>query len=327
MNFKKPDAHDKMMSLLNTPFSIGALQLPSRLIQGPLAGFSCAPFRELFTDFLPPAYCVTEMMSARDVIDKHLPSSRYLYRSPREKILCYQLSGNDPLMIAAAAARVESMGADLVDLNVGCPKPKIRKKGAGSALLEDEQRLVLIIEAVRRNVTIPLTVKIRLQDEASNVRIAKAIERAGADALIVHGRRWTDDYDIPCDKDSIAAIKQTIQIPVIANGDVSNQVSLLHLMQTGCDAYMISRAGTGNPWLYQQLLGSSVEVTDALRQEYFRKHLEGLKDLEDEHRAVLQSRKLFRYYFRGQFSDEAYRLYCAIPSLEKIDSFLKTLCR
>ena len=98
-------------------------------------------------------------------------------------------------------------------------------------------------------------------------------------------------------------------------------------MQTGCDAYMISRAGTGNPWLYQQLLGSSVEVTDALRQEYFRKHLEGLKDLEDEHRAVLQSRKLFRYYFRGQFSDEAYRLYCAIPSLEKIDSFLKTLCR
>ena len=313
-----------MIKILNTSFSIGALRIENRLIQGPLAGFSCAPFRALFTDFLSPGYCVSEMISANDVLNKHQPNSRYLYRSPKEKILCYQLAGHDPLILAQAAARLESMGADLIDINVGCPKPKIRKKGAGSALLDDEQRLIFIVEQVKKSLKIPLTVKIRLQDTERNIRVAQLIEQAGADALIVHGRRWTDDYDVPCDRDEIALIKQAVRIPVIANGDMTDRASLEWFMQSGCDAYMISRAGTGQPWLYQALLDAPVEVTDALRLRYFIQHLEALSDLEDEYRAVLQSRSLFRYYFRNRYTIELYQVLCSKTSLASIEALLSS---
>ncbi|MFZ4077042.1 MAG: tRNA dihydrouridine synthase [Legionellaceae bacterium] len=313
-----------MVIMLSTPFSIGTLKIPHRLIQGPLAGFSCAPFRALFSDFLSPGYCVTEMISAHDVIHKHRSDGRYLYRSSDEKILCYQLSGHEPLVLAEAARRIEALGADLIDINMGCPKPKIRKKGAGSALLEDEQRLVSVIDHVRRAITIPLTVKIRLQHEDALMRVVKAIEEAGADGLIVHGRRWIDDYDVPCHTDALASIKASVQIPVIGNGDIEDQASLEKMIKTGCDAYMISRAGTGKPWLYQNLLGSPVEVTHALRKVYLMKHLAGLRDLEDEHRAVLQSRTLFRYYFKPlQLKDP--QAFFSLTSLDEIERFLQTL--
>src|SRR5690349_17736228 len=113
-----------MQAFLNSPFTIGSLQLPNRLIQGPLAGFSCAPFRRLFTLFLPPAYCVSEMLSAQDVIHKHTLESRYLYRAPDEGRLCYQISGTNPELMAMAAAKLEQAGADLIDINCGCPKTK-----------------------------------------------------------------------------------------------------------------------------------------------------------------------------------------------------------
>jgi tRNA-dihydrouridine synthase len=120
-----------MHSFINSPLLIGSLTIPHRLIQGPLAGYSCAPFRAIFNQFTPPAYCVSEMCSANDVIHKHQANSRYLYRAPEERILAYQISGTDPQIMAQAAGHLQSIGADLIDLNCGCPKNKIRKKGAG----------------------------------------------------------------------------------------------------------------------------------------------------------------------------------------------------
>ncbi len=154
-----------MQAFLNSPFRIGSLQLPNRLLQGPLAGFSCAPFRQLYYKFLSPAYCVTEMISAYDVLHKHPITSRYLYRAPEETRLCYQISGHDPTIMAQAALRLEGLGADLIDLNCGCPKTKIRKKGAGSALLDTPALLCEIVGAVRRRISIPLTVKLRIQGD------------------------------------------------------------------------------------------------------------------------------------------------------------------
>ncbi len=308
-----------MQTFLNTPFNIGTLSLPHRLIQGPLAGYSCAPFRQLFYRYTPPAYCVSEMISAHDTLHKHQPASRYLYRAPEEKILCYQLSGNDPQIVAEAALRLQDLGADLIDLNCGCPKAKIRKKGAGSALLEDPERLEKIVRAVRSAITIPFTVKIRLGD----VGLAKTIEQAGADALVVHGRNWTQGYDKPCDFSQIAAIKQALTIPVIANGDIADHASLAKAIAiTGCDAYMIGRAGSGNPWLYQQLLTHEREPIEyAERVSCFISHLHGLAHLESEHQAVLQSKSLVRYYFRNTLTDSQLQFFYGLDSLTAIAVF------
>ncbi|MBA2652306.1 MAG: tRNA-dihydrouridine synthase family protein [Tatlockia sp.] len=316
-----------MQQFINTNLKIGSLTLANRLIQGPLAGFSCAPFRELFYQFKAPAYTVTEMLSAHEVVHKQPVNSRYLYRSAKEKILCYQISGSDPLLMAEAARRLESLGADLIDINCGCPKEKIRKKGAGSALLEKPLLLAAIIATVRQAVDIPLTIKIRIQGSDVDLELAKIIEEAGADALIVHGRRWTDDYDVPSDYSQIAKIKAHLSIPIIANGDIAEEQSLQDAFsKTGCDAYMISRAGTGKPWLYQSLLESKEFFGDVQRQlALFLQHLQGLASLENEFKAVLQSRSLLRYYFRHQLDSTLLQDLYKLERLGDIEHRLRTV--
>ncbi|HAT6957392.1 TPA: tRNA-dihydrouridine synthase family protein [Legionella pneumophila] len=313
-----------MHTFINSPLQIGSLTLPHRLIQGPLAGYSCAPFRELFNFYTPPAYCVSEMSSAIDILHKHSSSSRYIYRAPAEKHLAYQISGNEPHILAEAAAKLQSLGADIIDINCGCPKSKIRKKGAGSALLEDPQKLIAIISKVRATISIPLTIKIRIQNNEKDLTLAKQIEDAGANALIVHGRRWTEDYDIPCNWHQIANIKNAINIPVVVNGDISDIFSLRKAMKiSACDGFMISRAGTGKPWLYQDLL--NLETNDVAFDEklkLFMLHLEGLSRLENEHKAVLQSKSLVRYYFKKQLNEQQLQQFYQLDSLMEIKDFL-----
>ncbi len=313
-----------MHPFLNSPWQIGSLQLPNRLIQGPLAGYSCAPFRQLYGRFLPPAYCVAEMCSAIDVLNKHTVHSRYLYRAPNEHRLAYQLSGTDPQIMAEAAAYLASIGGDIIDINCGCPKSKIRKKGAGSALLEQPKQLAHIIQAIKNVISIPLTVKIRLQDSATTLTVAQMIADAGADALIVHGRTWQDDYDVACDFKHIAAIKQQVTIPVIANGDIHDSATLQQaITQTGCDAYMIARAGSGKPWLYQELLSlQPVLVTKEEKINLFIDHLSGLAALENDYKALLQSKSLIRYYFRNQLSEEQLKAFYTLSNITAISNFL-----
>lgn len=319
--------NNSLQAFLNTPFNIGSLQLPNRLIQGPLAGFSCAPFRQLYYQFHPPAYCVSEMISAYDVLHKHQVDSRYLYRAPEEKRLCYQLAGHNPLIMAQAAERLQAMGADLIDLNCGCPKTKIRKKGAGSSLLDKPGQLCDIVSAVRQAIVIPLTVKLRIGDEpGGDVALAMAIEAAGADAVIVHGRRWTDNYDTLSNFDRIGQIKQAVRIPVIANGDIADPSTLASAFaMSGCDAYMIARAGSGKPWLYQQLLAGRGVVNRVERINCFIAHLQGLSCLESEYQAVLQSKALVRYYFRSELNTEQLQVFYGLNSLAEIEKYIRLL--
>ena len=305
--------------------SLGSLQLTHRLIQGPLAGFSCAPFRELFAHFVRPAYCVTEMLSAHDVVYKHSLAGRYLYRSPDEGLLCYQISGNDPTLMADAAAKLAEFGADLIDINCGCPKNKIRKNGAGSALLEQPQQLLAIVRAVRSAIKSPLTVKIRIQGNSNDIELAKQIVDAGVDGLIVHGRRWVDDYDTPSDLQQIAKIKQVVAIPLIANGDIADSPTLIKaLTETGCDGFMISRASTGKPWLFQELLsGLSIRIEKTQLITLFMIHLGGLASLENEYKAVLQSKSLVRYYFKGQLSSLFLQDFYQLSNLQAIYKLLQ----
>lgn len=313
-----------MHTFINSSWQLGSLTLPHRLIQGPLAGYSCAPFRVLFNQFRAPAYCVSEMSSARDILSKHSPQSRYIYRDPQEQILAYQISGTEKEALAEAAVLLQEQGADLIDLNCGCPKTKIRKKGAGSALLENPKQLSAIIRAVRQAIHIPLTVKIRIQDNEKNLELVQEIEDAGADALIVHGRRWQDDYDIACNLEQIAKIKQKSKIPVIANGDIRQQADLERAVtETGCDAYMIARSGSGHPWLYQELLQQQKLTIDKSEKiQLFIQHLEALAQLENEYKAVLQSKSLVRYYFRHDLTMEQLAQFYTLTAIEQIKRFL-----
>ena len=262
------------------------------------------------------------MISAYDVLDKHQPDGRYLYRHPDEPCLAYQLAGADPQVMAEASKKLQDLGADIIDINCGCPKQKIRKKGYGSALLEQHQLLLSIVRAMRQAISIPLTVKIRINQLSTDCDLAKMLESEGIDALIVHGRNWQDGYDIPCNLQHIAQIKESISIPLIVNGDVCDTRSAEHALTiTKADALMIGRAATGRPWLYRNLLEQRDDIPDmATRAALFIEHIELLAVLESPFKAVLQSRSLFRYYFR-EWRDHANAYYQCVD-LDDIKRFL-----
>lgn len=313
------------IALLSTPMNIGSLQLPNRLIQGPLAGFSAAPFRKLFYDFIPPAYSVTEMISAQDVLTKHGLHSRYLYRAAEESRLCYQLAGSDAKMLSLAAKKLQLLGADIIDINCGCPKAKIRKKGAGSALMDNPELLYAMVSRVREQIEIPLTIKLRIHGSSLDVTQAQMLEKAGADALIIHGRKWTDNYDKPCDYHQINFIKQHVSIPVVANGDIDGHDSLQRaLIESGADAFMISRAGCGRPWLYQNLL-QKPNMTPPdwdTRLRYFMQHVQDLAQLESAYQAVMQSKSLIRYYFPHLSDTQTLKTFYTLTSIDEIAHYL-----
>lgn len=300
-----------------TPFSIGELLLPHRLIQAPLAGISCGAFRALFSLYESPAYCVTEMISAKDLIKKKDKDSRYVKRAPDEGRLCYQLSGNDETMLAEASAYVASLGADLIDLNMGCPKPKIRQKGAGSKLIEEPERIFRLLSAMRATTRIPLTAKIRTQGQTKDsafIDAAQAIEASGVDALIVHTRHWTEDYDIACAYEQCAFLVERLSIPIIANGDIHDRDSLVRCVnETGADAFMIGRGSIGKPWWYAYCLGEGEKPNTRTQLRLFIKHISDLVDYTNsEWLALLASRRLLKHYFSPTFDkqvrEKAYQL-------------------
>lgn len=290
-----------------TVFSIFAVKsTPPFLIQGPLAGVSCAPFRVLAEAWGQPAFCVTEMLSAHHLVHASKVARRFSFKDPREGEVCFQLSGTDPNDLARAIEQVIEWGANSIDLNCGCPVAKIRKKGAGSKLLEDPHRLAILVKAMKAVSRVPISIKIRVDDEMArySVEAARVAQEAGADRITVHGRHWADSYDTPCRQDQIAEIVAALTIPVIANGDAKDAESVKRLFEhTGCAGVMISRAGVGQPWIFAKIraeLAGEIYVPPSLAtiSDLFLQHVRGLIDLEGEPIAVLQSRKLIKYYAR-----------------------------
>jgi tRNA-dihydrouridine synthase B len=284
-----------------------------KLIQAPLAGYSCAPFRELAWRYGKPDFCCSEMLSAKHIYSGAKQKKRYTYKSPKEGPLCIQLAGNQIDELACAAEKAASWGAQYLDLNCGCPQPKIRKKGIGSKLLADSAHLKKLITAMREHSGLPVFVKIRVDGDSGeqfNQAIAQAVEEAGATALTVHGRHWTERYDQAVRYDEIAAIKQAVSIPVIGNGDIEDTASAKRMLeQTGVDALMIARASVGQPWLFEQIhqeLHGNTFTPPSLteRGKLFLEHVQGLIELDTELPAVLQARKLGKYYARQQTTPE-----------------------
>jgi tRNA-dihydrouridine synthase B len=289
---------------VNTPFYIGSLKLSHRLIQAPLAGISCAPFRELFSLYTQPAYAVTEMISAHSILQHEKLNPRYLAHSPQEGPWCIQLSGNNPELMHQATQIAARYQPDLIDLNCGCPKPKIRSRGCGSALMDSLDNLSAVVTAMRQATTLPLTVKIRVggqTDEHAYLDAATVIEACGADAIIVHGRHHSEDYDVVANYQHIRNVVERVSIPVIANGDVRDRASMQRCFgETGAAAIMIARGSLGRPWLFQALLGHDVAPSSSEVLDIFKYHIEQLAVLEGSDKvALLQARRLLKWYFPG----------------------------
>jgi tRNA-dihydrouridine synthase B len=279
------------------------------LIQAPLAGVSCAPFRLLAWEYGKPDYSCTEMISSKTLIYSPKTSHRrFVYKDPHEGPVCFQLSSNVPEELGLSTKIVTDYGADAIDLNCGCPVRKIRSKGAGSHLLSEPSKIYALIRAMKNNTDKPVSIKIRVDARSQdrfNEDIAKAVADAGADLLTVHGRHWTEGYDVDCSYQDIQFFVENLSIPVIGNGDVACSRSLQRMLNTGCAGAMIGRAAVGQPWLVAQLraeLAGEIYTppsSDKIGQMFIQ-HLVGLCGLLScEKFAILQARTFAKYYARN----------------------------
>jgi nifR3 family TIM-barrel protein len=276
----------------------------------------------------------TEMVSAMGLALKADKTRRYLKSDPYEKPLAVQIFGSRPDVMARAADMAQEAGADIIDINMGCPVKKVVKTGAGAALLKDPKRVEEIVSSVRLACSVPLTVKIRAGWSPDNFvacEIARIIEGAGADAVTIHPRFTTQGYSGMADWTLISRVKEKVKIPVIGNGDIINPSDSLKMRnQTGCDGVMIGRAAVRNPWIFRQILqmenGLPVEEPDIKeRRSIIMEHFGLLSDSMNEHRAALCMRGLLLRYTKGLPMSSRFRdKFTGIKDLKSLVSTMDT---
>ena len=301
---------------------------PRSVILAPMAGVTDFAFREICANLGADA-TVTEMVSAKALCygDKKTAS---LLRRNRGVRCGAQIFGSEPeFMARGAQLALELSGCDFIDVNMGCPMPKIVNNGEGSALMKDPALAGRIVRAVCEAVDVPVTVKTRKGWDKSHVNVvelAQAVEENGAAAITVHGRTKTMLYSGTADWDVIAQVKQAVSIPVIANGDViSAEAALRCLKWTGADAVMVGRAAFGDPWLFQQIRaaldGEPIPERPPLaqRMEVARRQMELAREDKGEHIACLEARKQLAWYLRGvRFSNYYKQQISQIATMEDV---------
>ncbi len=302
---------------------IGSLTLDSRVILAPMAGISDLPFRLTMKPF-GVGLVYTEMISAKGLLHAGKRTRELLRSAPDERPLGIQLFGSDPEDLAAAAATVVDDG-ELIDLNLGCPVPKVVRNGAGSALLRDPQRVARVVAAVRKAVDLPLTVKIRSgwdQESINFIEIGKIAEDEGADALILHPRTRAQGFSGRSDWTQIGALASTLTIPVIGSGDIASGADAKRMTdETGCAGVMIGRGSYGNPWLLRdadRALSGLPPLPPASLPEKLKvalAHQQHVILYCGETRGVLEMRKHLCWYVRGLPGAASFR-----AAVNRIDS-------
>ena len=271
---------------------IGNVTLPNRYILGPMAGVTDLPFRVLCKEQGAGLLCM-EMVSAKAILYNNKNTESLLEIHPDEQPVSLQFFGSDPKIMSEMAKRVEERPFDIMDINMGCPVPKVVRNGEGSALMKNQKLVYEIVSAMVKAIDKPVTVKIRkgFDDSCINaVEIAKIIEEAGAAAVAVHGRTREQYYSGQADWDIIRQVKEAVSIPVIGNGDLTSPQKAEELVkQTGCDGIMIARGAQGNPWIFSEMI--TYEETGVLPE---RPSLEEIRDMMLRH-ARLQLK------YKGEF--------------------------
>ena len=314
---------------------IGNTVLENNVILAPMAGVTDLPFRVLCRE--QGAGCVvTEMVSAKAILYNNKNTRELLQIDPAERPAAVQLFGSEPDIMAEIAARLEEGPYDYIDVNMGCPVPKVVNNGEGSALLKNPNLIEEIVRKVSSAISKPLTVKVRIgfeNEPVDIVEIAKRIEDAGAAALAVHGRTRQQYYSGTADWDTIRRVKEAITIPVIGNGDVDSPLKAEALVkQTGCDAVMVGRAVRGNPWLFRELnhyfrTGELLErpSVEEIREMILR-HARKQIELKGEFVGIREMRKHVAWYTAGMRHSAGLRRESnTIESYEALEALLSRL--
>jgi tRNA-dihydrouridine synthase B len=314
---------------------IGHIELANSLFVAPMAGVTDRPFRQLCKR-LGAGYAVSEMVTSRKDLWNSLKTSRRANHEGEVAPIAVQIAGTDAAMMAEAAAYNVDRGAQIIDINMGCPAKKVCNKWAGSALMQDEPLALAIVEAVVAACAprgVPVTLKMRTgwcEAERNAVRIARAAESAGIAMVTVHGRTREQGYKGEAEYDTVAAVKAALAIPVVANGDIdSPEKAKAVLRRTGADAVMIGRAAQGRPWIFREIAhylatGEQLPAPEVLQaKRWLLEHLEDHYGLYGEFAGVRTARKHIGWAVRSLPGGEAFR--AEMNLLETCDAQVKAL--
>ncbi len=284
------------------------LELKNNVLLAPMAGVTDKAFRMITKPF-GPGLMYTEMVSGKGLFYKSQKTADLLATEEDEKPVATQLFGHEPDVLASIAEKSLEFGAELIDINMGCPAPKITGSGDGSALSKNPQLAGEIVRAVIRAVDVPVTVKIRKgwnEESVNAVEMAKIAEANGAAAVTVHGRTREQFYSGTADLEIIKAVKNAVSIPVIGNGDITDGESARRMLDfTGCDGIMIGRGAQGNPWVFEQVIHylETGEIlpppTSAERADKMEEHLDLLLRYKGDYGGIQEARKHMAWYIKG----------------------------
>ncbi len=309
---------------------IGNVVLDNPFILAPMAGVTDLPFRLLCREQGAGLVCM-EMVSAKAIFFHNKNTENLMEIAPGEQPASLQLFGSDPEIISEMAKRIEERPFSILDINMGCPVPKVVNNGEGSALMKNPKLVEEIITKTVRAIKKPVTVKIRKgfqEDMVNAVEIARIAEGCGAAAVAVHGRTREQYYSGKADWDIIARVKQAVSIPVIGNGDVTDGPSAKALLeQTGCDGVMVGRACRGNPWIFRKILHymetgeRDFKVPDLEVRDTILRHAKMALEVKGEYTAVREMRKHIGWYTAGYPNSAALRRNInAVETFEELEN-------
>lgn len=302
---------------------IGNVELENNLILAPMAGVTNRPFRTICKEIGNPGLVCTEMASSKAMFHNDQKTKRLLNTDGEKRPISYQIFGSDVETMAFSAKYVSEF-ADIIDINMGCPAPKVVKNGDGSKLLLDLDKAEEIMKAVVQNSKVPVTLKIRKGWDKENivaVEVARIAERAGISAITVHGRTRSEFYSGIADLDIIKKVKENVNIPVIGNGDVIDEITAKKMFEyTGVDGIMIGRGSFGNPWIFRNIIyylqnGEKLsEPTNQEKLEVMKKHIKLALEEKGEI-AIKELRKHIAWYTKNMKNSSEFR-----NSINKIET-------
>lgn len=300
-----------------------------------MAGASDKTYRRICAEF-GAAFTVTEMVSSRALMYNYNKTNELTDIRSDIRPVAIQIFGDDPFIMAKAAEKVwKELQPDFIDVNMGCPVPKVAGNNCGAALMKKPDLCGSIVAAMKKAVDIPVTVKIRKGWDANSVnavQVAQICEAAGADAITVHGRTRAQMYEPSADWSIIKEVKEAVKVPVIGNGDVTGAQSAVNMInETGCDIVMVGRAAMGNPWVFQQINGYLCEETRIMPPPsvpemiiVIRRHIAEMCAEKGEERAMREARKHVAWYLKGMRNAAKFRGRAGqLSTLAELDELLK----